>query len=151
MRSFLLSVLLVVISAGATAHAADRKPLSIAAITEQQVQIREGVIAGTGRYKDMPSSKRVDLLSKQAGLMEMLAGKTSTDDLTEPQRVEAFNTLEWIEAAINGVDDERMVCHREKVLGSTRMTRVCRTVAEDRRLREEARDRMETHDPFGQR
>ena len=151
MRSFFLSVLFVVIAAGATAQAADRKPLAIAAITAQQAEIRDGVIAGTGRYKSIPSSKRVELLSKQASLMEMLAGKTSTDDLNERQRIEAFNTLEWIEAAINDTDDERMICHREKVLGSTRLTRVCRTVEEDRRYREEGHERMENGDPFGQR
>jgi hypothetical protein len=151
MRSFFLSVLFVVIAVGATAQAADRKPLAIAAITAQQAEIRDGVIAGTGRYKNIPSSKRVDLLSKQASLLQMLAGKTSTDDLTETQRIEAFNTLEWIEAAINGTDEDRMICHREKVLGSTRMTRVCRTAAEELRYREQARDRMDKGDPFGQR
>ncbi len=151
MRSGLFRVLFVIVAAGASAQAVERKPMAIAPILEQQAEIRDGVIAGTGRYKNIPASKRVDLLSKQAGLMEMLKGKTSTDDLSEPQRIEAFNTLEYIEAAINGTDDERMICHREKVIGTTRITRVCRTVADDRRFREEARERMEHGDPFGQR
>jgi len=151
MRNFVFSALLVVVAAGSTAHAMDRKPLAIAAITAQQAQIREDVIGQKGRYKDMPSSKRVDLLAKQVGLLSMLEGKTSTDDLTETQRIEAFNTLEWIEAAINGAEDERMICHREKTIGSTRINRVCRTVEEDRRLKEEARERMERRDVFGGR
>jgi len=149
MGKFLFSALFVIIAAGSAAHAMDRKPLAIAAITAQQAQIREDVIAQKGPYKAMHSSKRVDLLAKQASLMTLLEGKTSTDDLTESQRIEAFNTLEWIEAAINDADDERMVCHREKVLGSTRLTRVCRTVEDDRRLKEEARDRMERRNLWG--
>ena len=142
MRLFIFMGLLLV-SFATLADSAERKPLAVAAITAQQKQIHDDVIALRGRYKDMPSSKRVDLLAKQAGLMAILEGKTSTDDLTETQRIEAFNTLEWIEAAINNAEDERLVCRRERTIGSTRLLRVCRTVAEERRMQEIARERAD--------
>lgn len=47
--------------------------------------------------------------------------------------MEAFNTLEWIEGAINGAEGERVTCRREKIVGSNRAIRVCRTAAEEQR------------------
>lgn len=153
MRLFLLTALFLVslTAAASGSSTVERKPLAIAAITTQQAQIREDVINRNGRYKDMPASTRVDLLAKQAGLLRILEGKTSTDDLSETQRVEAFNTLEWIEAAINNAEDERMVCRREKTIGSTRLVRVCRTVEEERRMKETARQRFDDGNVMGGR
>ena len=54
----------------------------------------------------------------------------------------AFNTLEWIEAAINDSDDDRLVCRRERRIGSNRMTRVCKTVAQIEFERERARSQL---------
>jgi flagellar motility protein MotE (MotC chaperone) len=110
--------------------ASERRPLAIAAITSQQAEIRSEVMAGTGRYKDMPASTRDELLSRQSALLRMLDGKVSSNDLSEDEAFQAFNTLEWIEATINNTEDERMVCNREKTLGSNRLTRVCKTVAQ---------------------
>ena len=107
------------------------------------MQIRDDVMTQKGRYKDMSPDKRVELLSKQAALLTMLEGKKTAADLTAEQQMQAFNTLEWIEAAINNADDERMVCRREKPLGSTRTTRVCRTAAQEREAQERAREEME--------
>jgi hypothetical protein len=135
---------LAMASFGASAdNAGVGKPLEIAAVTTQQAQIRDDVLAKRGRYKDMPASTRDELLSRQARLMKLLEGKKTADDLTLDQQTEAFNALEWIEAAINHAEDERMVCRREKQLGSTRTTRVCRTVAQEREARERARESLE--------
>ena len=136
MRSFIFLMLAVLSTAAMTS---DRKPLAIAAITAQQEQIRSDVQAGTGRYKDMPTETRNELLSRQTALFAMLRGKRSADDLTSTERMEAFNTLEWIEAAINDAEDDRMVCVREKTLGSNRLQRVCKTSAQMRAEREYAR------------
>ncbi|KRA16822.1 MULTISPECIES: hypothetical protein [unclassified Lysobacter] len=125
---------------------APRPPLAISAITAQQKQIHDDVIAQRGRYKDMPASTRSELLSKQAEVLAMIEGKNSSGDLSQEQQVQVFNRLEWIEAAINNAEDERMVCKREKTIGSTRITRVCRTVAQEREAREAARDELDRAD-----
>lgn len=131
------------------AHADDvagRPPLAISSITTQQQQIREDVIAQRGRYKEMPAATRADLLSKQAEVLAMIEGKTSSAELSPHEQVEVFNRLEWIEAAINNAEDERMVCRREKTIGSTRLTRVCRTAAQEREMREAARKALDRGD-----
>jgi hypothetical protein len=136
MRTLLL--FLIFLSAF-SAGAADRKPLAIAAITSQQAEIRAGVQAGTGLYKDMPTRTKEEILSRQSELLAVVDGKTSADELSEEERLQVFNNLEWIEAAINNAEDERMVCTREKPLGSNRAQRVCKTTAQIEAEREFAR------------
>jgi len=96
-------------------------------IKAQQLQIRSGVIAGTDRYKDMPAGTRTELLSRQDRLLRMIGDKHDPSELTKDQRLEAFNTLEWMEATINKTEGERMVCARGPRLGSHQMSTVCRT------------------------
>lgn len=143
MRSLFFICLYAVLFAAAAAGADTRKPLEVATVVAQQKQIRDDLMIRKGRYKDMPDPTRVELLSRQAELLTMLVGKRTAADLTEEQQMQAFNTLEWIEAAINNADDERVICRREKILGSTRTTRVCRTAEYERRAREKAREGME--------
>lgn len=143
MRRLFFTCLCVASFAAVAAGADTRKPLEVATVVAQQKQIRDDVLIRKGRYKDMPDPTRVELLSRQAELLTMLEGKRTAADLTEEQQMRAFNTLEWIEAAINNADDERVTCRREKILGSTRTTRVCRTAEHERREREKARESMD--------
>ncbi|WP_157489601.1 hypothetical protein [Lysobacter sp. Root916] len=146
MRGLIFAAVLLASTAAAASDVAPRPPLAISAITAQQKQIHDDVIAQRGRYKDMPASTRSELLSKQAEVLAMIEGKNSSGDLSQEQQVQVFNRLEWIEAAINNAEDERMVCKREKTIGSTRITRVCRTVAQEREAREAARDELDRAD-----
>lgn len=119
------------------------KPLEISEVVSQQQEIRADVVAGQGRYQDMPSHKRDELLRKQDALLRMLDGKQTADQLSAEQRMQAFNTLEWIEATINNEEDERMVCTREKTIGSNRVARVCKTTAQIEAEREQVRNNFD--------
>ena len=112
----------------------------------QQREIREAVEAGTGPYKDLTSSQRSELLTKQERMLHTIDGKKSTDELNEQQKTEVFNTLESIEAVVNNTaDDERMVCERRPILGSNRKERVCKPpVAVEGQEREAARGVMDS-------
>ena len=123
---------------------AQREALEVGKIFNQQQQIRSGVQSGTGPYKDMPKNTRQQLLTKQDMLFSMLDGKTTTDELNEQQKIEAFNTLEWIEATINEAEDDQLVCERRQILGSNRKERVCKTMAQIKRDREDARNRIDS-------
>jgi hypothetical protein len=138
-----LAMVALALAALLTAPAAfASKVLDLGAVHAQQTEIHEGLIARSGRYASLSAETRTSILSKQATLFKLLEGKQTADDLSEHQRLEVFNTLEWIEAAINGEQGERMICRREKTIGSTRVTRVCRTAADEERMKEEARRRM---------
>ena|SRR5688572_22895735 len=94
MRSLFFICLYVALFAAAAAGADTRKPLEVATVVAQQKQIRDDLMIRKGRYKDMPDPTRVELLSRQAELLTMLEGKRTAADLTEEQRMQAFNTLD---------------------------------------------------------
>lgn len=140
--------LLLVAGMFATGAMAATAPLQLNQIRAQQQEIRSDVIAGTGRYKDMPANTKTELLSKQDQLLKMIGDKQDPNELSKDQRLEAFNTLEWIEATINKSDDERMVCSRERATGSLRVTTVCKTKRQINEDHERARRQMEGSTPI---
>lgn len=142
MRMVLLLIAMSVFSVAA----ADRKPLAITAITAQQAEIRAGVEAGKGRYKDMPANTKQELLSRQADVLQIVEGKASSDELSEEERLDVFNNLEWIEAALNKTEGDQLICRRERTIGSNRVTRVCRTAAQLERERELTREHVDNND-----
>jgi len=137
-------VLSLALFAPAAFASVDSRVLMLDDIRTQQNEIRDGVEAGTGRYKDLSASQRSELLSKQARMLQTIEGKHSTEDLNAQQKTEVFNTLEWIEAVVNNDGEDRMVCERRPVLGSTRKERVCKTASQWREEREAARNMMDS-------
>lgn len=123
----------------------DSRVLMLDDIRSQQHEIRVGVEERTGPYKDLSASERSELLTKQDRMLRTIEGKKSTAELNDVQKTEVFNTLEWIEAVVNNSDDdERMVCERRAILGSTRKERVCKTQTQWREEREAARNLMDS-------
>jgi hypothetical protein len=112
------------------------------AVISQQAKIRADLLAGKGRFASMPGAKRDELLNRQAIVIALLEGKQSTAELAEHQRLQAFNHLEWIEAAINGTPGDQMVCKNTRQTGSNRITKVCRTVEQIELERELARKQL---------
>lgn len=143
MKPFCL-LLLLVLTAPAAFASVDSRVLQLDEIRTQQTEIRDGVEARTGRYKDLSASERSELLTKQARMLQTIEGKHSTAELNDMQKTEVFNTLEWIEAVVNNDGDDRMVCERRPVLGSTRKERICKTAGQWREEREAARNMMDS-------
>jgi len=137
-------VLGLALAAPAAFASVDSRVLMLDDIRTQQHEIRDGVEAGTGRYKDLSASQRSELLNKQARMLQTIEGKHSTEDLNAEQKTEVFNTLEWIEGVVNNEGEERMVCERRPVLGSTRKERICKTASQWREEREAARNMMDS-------
>jgi hypothetical protein len=144
----MLSITLLLVGLFASGAMASTAPLQLNQIRSQQQEIRSDVIAGNGRYKDMPANTKTELLSRQDQLLKMIGDKQDPNELTKDQRLQAFNTLEWIEAAINNTDDERMICSSEKRTGSNRVTTVCKTQRQIKEDRERARRQMEGTSPL---
>jgi hypothetical protein len=146
MRPSLKGLVLALALAVPAVASASGEALRFDDIRAQQAEIRAGVVAGKGRYQGMPQSTRTELLNRQGQVLALIEGKQVPADLSQDQRTEVFNHLEWIEAAANGEDDERLICEHRPTLGSNRKTRVCRTAAQMREERERAREDLErTH------
>lgn len=116
-------------------------PFDVGEVIEQQREIRQGIESDSARYRHLSERERRELLSRQGDLLYLLRDR-EYQDLNDEQRVEAFNTLEWISAAINDDGDERMVCERTKTTGSNRIQRVCMTASERDRIREASRKEL---------
>ncbi len=144
MRKWKMVAVAALMAMGASAAALADVPasLDLDAIRTQQAEIRAGANAGTGLYEDMTEATRRDLISRQDRVLRTIDGKETSEQLTEDQRMAVFNDLEWIEAAINKAEGERMVCERRKKLGSNRTERVCMTVAQQQEMRERARQEL---------
>ena len=127
MRMHIAALALALAAACGTAAAAEHKTMDLAPIVAEQQSLRADIQAAQGRFGKLPERTREDLLSRQAKLLASLEGKTTTDDLPLQERIEAFNTLEWIKATVNNARDQEMVCRREKALGSNRASTRCMT------------------------
>lgn len=137
MKMFFALALLVPV----LAFADSGKSLDLDKVVAQQKQIRSDLISSKD-YRGLSEAQRTELLSKQDSLLKILEGKQSADDLTRDQQMQAFNDLEWIEAMLNDADGDRMICRRERAIGTNRMTRVCRTAEQMEVDRERARQEM---------
>jgi hypothetical protein len=136
-RHFLLGLLL----APLLAIAGSDKSFDLDKVVEQQQQIREDLLAAGGKYRGMSSAQQAELMRRQDRLFRMFEGKETDADLSVQERMDAFNDLEWIEAALNkGEEGDRLVCTRERTVGSNRVTRVCRTQEQIDFEREQGRD-----------
>lgn len=135
-----LALMLAVASSPASAD--QQIDLQLDEVRVQQAELREAALAGHGSFEHMGASKRMEVASRQGELLAMLEGKQSMDQLSPEQQTEVLNTLGWIEAAITQAEDSRIVCRRERVLGSQLKTRICKSVAQRRAEREAARGRM---------
>ena len=131
MRTAVLPAVLLL--ASLPAFATDQKPAGDAqAILTHQAQIRSEALAGKGRYKDMAEAQRTALFNHQDTITRLLQDVDNTSDLPENDKLAVFNAIEAVKAIVTKAEDERMVCVREKPLGSNRPERVCKTVAQRR-------------------
>ncbi|MEO8011734.1 MAG: hypothetical protein ABI650_08840 [Dokdonella sp.] len=117
-------------------HASDKSP-PLADIRAQQLEIRERVQGANGAYRAMSPAERAEIVRRQDEVLALIDGKQSLDELNDPDKVAAFNSLEWIKAKITDSEDQRVICERARPVGSNRVERICATVAE-RRANQEA-------------
>jgi hypothetical protein len=123
-------------------HAAANAPVNIDAIRAEQAEIRKALTSKNGPYEAMPEEARSAVLARQAALLRMLEGRSTTAELSEDEKVEAINAVAWIEAKLIDAKDNRVVCEMRKTLGTNRKERLCMTVRQQREQREAAREQL---------
>jgi hypothetical protein len=142
MKGVRLFFLCAALSLSFSATAAN-EGLALQLVRDQQAEIRAGVIAKTGPYAKLDDSKRHELLDRQTRMLALIEGKQNASELTERDRTEVFNTLEWIEGTVNNTGDERLVCERTRKTGTNRLVRTCKTERQWREYREYTRRELE--------
>lgn len=99
-------------------------------IVAEQLDLRTQMQESKGRFAEMPAVKKSSIAKNQAIVLGLLEGRETLAELTPDQKVEAANALESINASINNTEDERLVCKRNKPIGSNIVVRTCKSVAQ---------------------
>lgn len=110
----------------------------------QQQQILNDLAGGQkyGEISPADSAKVKEALSRMSSQLGRANG--SVDGLSADQRVAVLNDQELINAILTHAGEEsRLICKRERPVGTRRPTTHCITVAERRRHQEEARNELD--------
>ncbi|HZH43199.1 MAG TPA: hypothetical protein VEY50_03830 [Lysobacter sp.] len=122
--------------------AGSRLPDNPAAVVSEQSALRAALESTPERYKHLDAARRQQVLERQARLTAQLAAVSRWEDLPEADRELVAAERAWILAAVQPQDEGRAICTNERVLGSQRIQRVCRSPEQVERARREARDAM---------
>lgn len=132
--------------AASTAYAAPNKSaagLDLNASFMQQKERIERDLGDGETYAEISSQDRAtvrEALNRIAGKLDMAGG---VESLTGQQKADVFNDQEKINTILTKAsEDSRLVCRRERKVGSHREITECLTVAERRRNYENAQKTM---------
>ena len=130
----------------ASAPAVTGDPL---AFVEQRAAVEEEMKPG-GRFAEIGKDERRQVDEAFDRMQAVLAGKASMDELRQDDRVALINDQELVNALLTKArTDSRMVCKRERRVGSHRLTSTCRTAAEWKRASEQSREDIEYRRSLG--
>ncbi|GAB3515397.1 hypothetical protein MNQ95_03515 [Pseudoxanthomonas daejeonensis] len=99
---------------------------------------------GDGKtYAEISPDDRQRVTSSLNRISGLLGDVQSVNQLPAATKVEVFNEQELVNTLLTQArEDSRLVCTREKKVGSHRATNSCMTVAERRRAREETEQQL---------
>jgi hypothetical protein len=119
------------------------KGLDLGGAFEAQRQAIVGALGDGKTYSEISAADRRQVTESLDRISGLLGDARSVDQLPEAKRVEIFNEQEKVNTLLTHAhDDSRLVCTREKKVGSHRATNNCMTVAERRRAREQTENAM---------
>ena len=145
---FLVVVLLAPLAAQASSSTGSdgfspEKGLDLGRSFQAQHQAFLQALADGETYSEIPARDRQTVKSSLDRISTLLADAQSVDQLSETNRVEVFNEQERVNTLLTRArEDSRMVCTREKKVGSHRATNNCMTVGQRRRAREQSQDAL---------
>ncbi|KAF1702002.1 hypothetical protein CSC66_12190 [Pseudoxanthomonas kaohsiungensis] len=94
-------------------------------------------------YAEISVQDRQKVTGSLNRISGLLGDAQSVDQLPQATKVEVFNEQELINTVLTQArEDSRLVCTREKKVGSHRTTNTCKTVAERRRDQEESQNAL---------
>lgn len=147
MKCCAFALLLMAGAAGAT-EPASGESLRVASPAEFAASrgLIERAVRESDQYRDLQEQDRLKLFEALDRMEATLAGVTAADQLDPKTRTQLYNDQELINNVLTQArDDSRMICKREKKVGSHRVTNICITAGERRRQRDrlhEANDRF---------
>lgn len=141
----LLCSLLPVVTTVAFANEAQGGVVDIAAPFALQAQRIRNDLAGDA-YSELGKEDRRSVDAALTRMGATLVEGVDINRLSEAEKVQLFNDQELVNTLLTRARaDSRVVCKREKTVGSHRAVSQCLTVAERRRLREESSELLQAN------
>ena len=147
-----LFILVFVLSGAALAAKTEPAP-SVKAdpvgFADQRIAVEAEMVPG-GRFAEISADARAQVGEAFDRMQAVLDGKSTMKELRQDDRVALINDQELINALLTQAKiDSRMVCKRERRVGSHRLTSTCRTAAEWKRASEKSREDIEYRRSLG--
>ena len=145
MRTILLVLALSALAAcaGVETTPPPPEPQKLASIDEflaRQDELRAGLQDGS--LGELSERDLEEVMSRQDELRALLSSVDSVDQLTETQKIEAFNAQNTINGIITRSIAKTPICRRETAVGTHRMRTVCMTARQRDDMRESSSDTM---------
>ncbi|MCK7595587.1 hypothetical protein [Pseudomarimonas salicorniae] len=140
-----LALAAATLSAGLATAADDRKHSHYIFSPSHFEAQREAIIEDMrGRtYRELSDEDRDTVLAALERMAGHPAGVSRFEELDKRVQTTVFNDQELVNNLLTqAAADSRLICKREKFVGSHRTTNICLTVAERRRLTEAAQNQM---------
>lgn len=129
-----LSLSLFFCSAAAFADSTDPQsqdaPQSVSEILTIQKDLRSKLDNPTGEYSHFSEADIAKMKRAQDSVFSMLSGVDSLDQLNLDQKTSLSNSLDMIKATLLADEGNRLICYRERKIGTNIVTKRCETVAE---------------------
>ena len=99
-------------------------------ILHTQHALRTKLDNPTGEYSRFSAGDLNTMRHAQDKIFQMLDGVSSLDQLKEDQKIALSNELEQVKATLTQNEGNRLICYRERRIGTNLLEKRCETVAE---------------------
>ena len=138
-----LSLSLFFCSAAAFADSTSQDaPQSVSEILTTQKDLRAKLDNPTGEYSRFSEADIAKMKRAQDSVFTMLSGVDSLDQLNLDQKTSLSNSLDVIKATLLADEGNRLICHRERKIGTNIVAKRCETVAEREARAKAAQEQM---------
>jgi hypothetical protein len=134
-----LLLLCMLLGAEAVAQVAALPAVDLEEVSVRQEQIRAEIRSAPDEFRGLSPSEQQQVLERSESVSHIIAGKESWGELDDAERASVMATLDWIDVTLDKAKAAELVCSYERVVGSNRKTRVCRSAAHIEAEREETR------------
>ena len=140
LKPLAVAALLALCAAPVLAVTDDGVDDTVPEILHTQHELRAKFDNPNGEYSRFSADDLNTMRRAQDKIFRMLDGVTSLDQLNADQKVELSNALDQVKATLTNNKGSRLICYRERKIGTNLVEKRCETV-EEREAR--ARDSQE--------
>ena len=143
--SSLVAALLILALSLQSAIAADKSAPAVNASDKEsfatvaewvRTQMKDG-----GRYAETNASERTRVNTRLDEMAVLFESKSSVDQMSTDQKVTLLNSQEEVNAILGKRDGDRLICKRERPIGSNIPVKICETARQiEERRRKDTKD-----------